>query len=87
MKLVNKVLDRTPDKYNMLSEMIIWPDNPEDEWYYEAVQEATNSHEYERKTENDAEKWTKLLKVRDWAELEKEWSEANSSENPGNVIK
>lgn len=87
MKLVNEVLDRTPDKDNMLSEMIIWPDNPEDEWYYEAVQEATNSHEYERKTENDAEKWTKLLKVRDWAELEKEWSEANSSENPGNVIK
>lgn len=87
MKLVNEVLDRTPDKDNMLSEMIIWPDNPEDEWYYEAVQEATNSHEYERKTVNDAEKWTKLLKVRDWAELEKEWSEANSSENPGNVIK
>jgi len=30
--------------------------------------------------------WTKILPIRDWEALEKEWSDANSSENPGDVV-
>lgn len=87
MKLVNEVLDRTPDADQMLDEMIKWPDNDENAWYYADVQEATNSHEYQRKDSNSSEKWTSILEVRDWAELERQWSDANSSENPGNVMR
>ena len=88
MKLVNEVLDRTPDKEKMLDSMIKWPDNDENAWYYAHVQEATNSHEYEeRKSATNPEKWTSILEVRAWADLEREWSSANSSRNPGEVVK
>ncbi|MBP3318530.1 MAG: hypothetical protein J6K94_00850, partial [Ruminiclostridium sp.] len=50
------------------------------EWYYEQVQEATNSHEYEMK--NEYENWTEILENRDWAALEQEWSDANSAPGP-----
>ncbi len=46
MALINEVLDRAPDADHMLDDMIHWPDNPEDAWYYEDVQEATNCHTY-----------------------------------------
>ena len=52
------------------------------------MQEATNSHEYQVKKDaqgNEYEVWTKILPIRDWEALEKEWSDANSSENPGDV--
>lgn len=52
-------------------------------WYYADVQEATNSHEFYRDTKNEREVWTKLLPVRDWVALEREWSQANSAKNPG----
>ena len=39
---------RIPDAEHMLGTMKKWKDNPEDAWYYEAVQEATNEHAYER---------------------------------------
>ena len=48
----------------------------------------TNSHEYQMKKDaqgNEYEVWTKILPIRDWEALEKEWSDANSSENPGDV--
>ena len=93
--VVNRILERKPDKQHLLpkDQMINWPDNPEDAWYYEDVQEATNSHEYEWITvmneqgEGEViENWTKPLPMRDWVQLEKEWSDAHSSENPGEVI-
>ena len=91
MTIVNRVLERHPDKDHLLDTMIQWPDNMDTaKWYYADVQEATNSHDYDVKTNTDGEKyevWTKLLPVRDWAALEKEWSDANSSENPGDVVK
>ena len=48
MTIVNNTLRRTPCKEGLLpvSVMITWPDNAASAWYYEAVQEATNSHEY-----------------------------------------
>ena len=87
MTLVNAVLERTPDAGHMLKDMIRWPDNARGAWYYEAVQEATNSHAYKRKSSRSPEIWTKILKVRSWADLEREWSDANSAENPGEVVK
>ena len=86
MTLVNAVLERTPDADHMLDDMITWPDNPEGTWYYEAVQEATNSHSYEREDNESPETWLEILEVRSWADLEKEWSDANSSDNPGDVM-
>ena len=86
MTLVNAVLERTPDADHMLDDMITWPDNPEGTWYYEAVQEATNSHSYEREDNESPETWLEILEVRSWADLEREWSDANSAENPGDVM-
>ena len=86
MTLVNAVLERTPDADHMLDDMITWPDNEEGAWYYEAVQEATNSHSYEREDNESPETWLEILEVRSWADLEKEWSDANSSDNPGDVM-
>lgn len=89
--IVNRVLNRYPHEEHMLEDMIVWPDNMDkDAWYYEAVQEATNSHRYnlvyDEKQVADYEIWTELLEVRDWAALEREWSEYNSSKNPGEVV-
>ena len=30
--------------------------------------------------------WTAPLPVRDWAKFEREWSDANSAVNPGEVV-
>ena len=93
--VVNRSLDRNPDKHHRLPkyQMINWPDNPEGAWYYADIQEATNSHEYEWITVMNEkgegvviENWTQPKPMRDWVALEKEWSDAHSSENPGDVI-
>lgn len=90
MTLMNRVLERKPDKDHLLADMICWPDNMDpDAWYYADVQEATNSHAYvmaENCDDETYEIWTGLLEVRDWAALEKEWSEYYSSSNPGEPI-
>ena len=90
MTLVNRALDRHPDADHFLKDMITWPDNSDTTaWYYEAVQEATNSHEYTMKTNTDKtkyENWTKMLKMRDWKAFEAAWSDANSASNPGEVM-
>ena len=82
--LINRMLDRTPDKDHLLPDMIRWPDNTEDKWYYAAMQEATNSHDYERLEMDVTEDWTELLENRDWVQLEKEWSTAASA--PGEEV-
>ncbi len=69
MKIVNATLERAPHKDYMLDDMIKWPDNADkDIWYYADVQEATNSHDYDKQSGNEI--WTKILPVRDWAALE-----------------
>ncbi|MGI5873610.1 MAG: Spy0128 family protein [Bacillota bacterium] len=91
MTIVNRVLRRCPDKDHLLPDMIQWPDNADtNAWYYAEVQEATNSHDYQMSGAGGDEAyeiWQKILPVRDWAAFEKEWSDANSAENPGNVVK
>ena len=82
--VVNRVLERAVHEEGMPDGMILWPDNQPGKWYYEAVQEATNSHTYVRTDEkvNDLdffyEKWLELIKNPDWGALECTWSEANS---------
>ena len=86
VKLINRILERTPDINKLLPNMIEFKDSQDvDKWYYVEIQEAANSHEYTRSDSKSTETWTKLLPVRDWVALEKEWSKANSSTNPGNV--
>ena len=66
MTMINRVLCRVPEtEGDLLPGMITWPDNQPGTWYYLVVQEATNSHDYDRK---DAihEKWTALTKEPDW---------------------
>lgn len=88
--MVNRTLGRAPDQDHFLPDMLVWPDNMDtSKWYYAQMQEATNSHEYEMKTKSDGTKyevWTKMLPIRDWQAFEKEWSDSNSSENPGEVV-
>ena len=74
MTLVNRVLNRLPEKSeDLLDDMIKWPDNADASvWYYLAMQEATNSHDYSDKSDADKyEKWTKIRDARDWTLLEK----------------
>lgn len=76
MKIINRTLDRHPDADHLLRGMITFSDNMDkDAWYYAEVQEATNSHEYEW-TSYELEDWTELLPIRDWAALEKAYSDA-----------
>jgi hypothetical protein len=61
--------------------MVKWPDNSDiNEWYYLAIQEATNSHEPEFKTDKKVtgsnyhyERWIDIIMDHDWLELEKSW--------------
>ena len=70
MTLINNVLERHVSAEGMLSDMTSWPDNTADKWYYTPVQEATNSHYYE-KGEDGVEAWTEMRETRNWAELER----------------
>ena len=66
MTMINRVLCRMPqDEKDLLRTMVVWPDNKPTDWHYLAVQEATNSHEFERKGAVN-EKWTKLTSAPDW---------------------
>jgi hypothetical protein len=72
VKIMNSVLERSPDKDHLLSDMLKWSDNSDvSAWYYAAIQEATNSHDYTAGTAAGYETWTKLNVMRDWAALEK----------------
>jgi len=90
MAILNRLLERYPDKDHLLPDMITWPDNMNTHvWYYADVQEATNSHTYDKQTTPSGvvyEVWKALEPVRDWEALEKEWSDHDSSVNPGEVV-
>ena len=73
--IVNRVLGRKPSKNNMkISDRINWPDCTTDDWFYEAIMEATNSHTYQMGKR--AETWIDKLPQRDWAALENNWASA-----------
>ena len=68
MSLVNRVLNRKPETAeDLLENMTKWTDNADtNAWYYLAVQEATNSHDFTRKGDVH-EHWTKLNADPDWS--------------------
>ena len=82
--LINRVLERDVEEEYMLPGMITWIDNPPYTWCYEAIQEATNSHDYTRTDKQSPEHdfnyeaWLRINPVPNWAGLEREWSTANS---------
>ena len=91
--IVNRTLGREPHEDYLLSErrMNTWPDNSASAWYYAAMQEATNSHDYawvvineNKDDEMEVEEWTDKLDERDWAELEQTWSDAYDA--PGGEV-
>ena len=71
MTMINRVLNRLPQSEDdLLDGMNIWPDNQLGAWYYLAVQEATNSHDFNRKGDVH-EQWSKLTDDPDWTKYEK----------------
>ena len=70
MTMINRVLNRIPEnESDLLPGMNVWPDCNPGDWFYLAVQEATNSHDFEHKAGN-YETWTKLMKNPDWTRYE-----------------
>ena len=70
MTMINRVLCRMPQSADdLLNNMTVWPDNHPTDWHYLAVQEATNSHDFDRKGEVN-EKWTKLTNGSDWRQYQ-----------------
>ena len=70
--MINRVLERVPsEEDHLLSErvMLTFPDCKSGDWFYIAIQEATNSHTYERAAteKNGDEQWTALRANRDQA--------------------
>ena len=66
MTMINRVLCRMPQSADdLLNNMTVWPDNKPTDWHYLAVQEATNSHDFDRKGAVN-ETWTKLTSAPDW---------------------
>lgn len=68
--MINRVLNCMPkDKDALHEDMKVFVDNADtNAWYYLAIQEATNSHEYKKDKDGVYETWTDVLPARDWAQ-------------------
>ena len=69
--LINRVLYRYVQEDDLHEDMISWPDNTPDKWYYTDVQEATNSHDYDRFDIGHYETHTAVGNTYDWESEEK----------------
>ena len=70
MTMINRVLNRIPEEESdLLTGMNVWPDCNPGDWFYLAVQEATNSHDFKHKAGN-YEIWTGMSKNPDWTRYE-----------------
>ena len=70
MTMINRVLNRIPEENSdLLAGMNTWPDCNPGDWFYLAVQEATNSHDFKHKVGN-YETWTGMNKNPDWTRYE-----------------
>lgn len=70
MTMINRVLNRIPEENSdLLAGMNTWPDCNHGDWFYLAVQEATNSHDFKHKAGN-YETWTGMNKNPDWTRYE-----------------
>ena len=71
MTLINRVLQRLPETADdLLDNMTTWSDVQPNAWYYLAVQEATNSHDFDRKADGVHETWTALTEAPDWEQYQ-----------------
>lgn len=69
MDLLNNVLDRRVDAQGLLENAVSWTDVKADDPYYYVVMEATISHDWERRSEDQiVENWTKLTEDPVWDE-------------------
>ena len=81
--IINRMLERGAEAENMLPTMVTFVDVKPDAWYYEAVQEAANSHTYTRTNwylTNEffyGELWLTIEKAPDWAAMEQIWAAAH----------
>ena len=70
MTMINRVLNRIPEENSDLpAGMNTWPDCNPGDWFYLAVQEATNSHDFVTK-DRVYESWTDLNRAPDWSRYE-----------------
>ena len=70
MTMINRVLNRIPEEESdLLTGMNVWPDCNPGDWFYLAVQEAANSHDFKHKAGN-YEIWTGMNKNPDWTRYE-----------------
>lgn len=68
--MINRMLNRVPeDPSDLLPGMNVWPDCRPSDWFYLAIQEATNSHDYRHKA-GSYETWTGLNADPDWTRYE-----------------
>ena len=68
--MINRMLNRVPeDPSDLLPGMNVWPDCGPGDWFYLAIQEATNSHDFKRKA-GSYETWTGMNKDPDWTRYE-----------------
>ena len=68
--MINRVLCRQPEEADdLLPGMNTWSDCHEGDWYYLAIQEAGNSHDYVAK-DGYYESWTELNAAPDWSRYE-----------------
>ena len=71
MTMINRVLQRLPENEDdLLPDMNVWPDNQPQDWYYLAVQEATNSHDFDRKDDGVHEHWTDMNADPNWTQYQ-----------------
>lgn len=69
--MINRMLKRLPqDETDLLDNMNTWSDNPTGTWYYLAIQEASNSHNYQRKEDNVHETWLEMREDPDWTQYQ-----------------
>ncbi len=66
--LINNVLNRHVDSEGLHEDAKKWSDMKESDWFYHAVMEATNSHDYNRETDSHPENWTAINENRTWEE-------------------
>lgn len=70
MTMINRVLNRIPEEESdLLTGMNVWPDCNPGDWFYLAVQEATNSHAFKHKAGN-YETWIGMSQNPDWTRYE-----------------
>ena len=71
MTMINRILNRIPEENSdLLPDRNVWPDCNPGDWFYLAVQEATNSHDFKHKA-GSYETWTGMKEDPDWSRYEK----------------